>query len=94
MLLIDKTNPEISLSHQAELLGISLSSIYYEPVVSEYDLLLMHRIDEQYTRTSYYGSRKMMASLVRSGYQVNRKHVQRPPIAGDGIGGYLSETPF
>jgi len=77
LLLIDKTNREISISHQAELLDISRSSIYYEPVVNEYDLLLMRQIDEQYTRTPFYGSRKMRAFLIRNGYWVNRKHVQR-----------------
>jgi putative transposase len=70
-------NREISISHQAELLGISRSSIYYEPVVNEYDLLLMHKIDEQYTKAPFYGSRKMRAFLIRNGYWVNRKHVQR-----------------
>jgi len=75
--LIDKTNREISISHQAELLGISRSSIYYEPVVDEYDLLLMCMIDEQYTRMPFYGSRKMKAILNKNGHPVNRKHVQR-----------------
>jgi len=42
-------------------LGISRSSIYYQPVIDPYDLLLMQRIDEQYTRTPFYGSRKMTA---------------------------------
>lgn len=34
-------------------------------------------IDEQYTRTPFYGSRRMRAVLVRRGYAVNRKRVQR-----------------
>ncbi len=58
-------------------MGISRSSIYYKPVVDEYDLLLMRMIDEQYTQTPFYGSRKMAAHLRRHDYQVNRKHVQR-----------------
>ena len=44
LLLIDREHPEISMSHQAELLGISRSSIYYQPVVDSYDLLLMKLI--------------------------------------------------
>ncbi len=47
LLLIDRTNRELSISHQAELIGISRSSIYYEPVVDEYGLLLKRLIDEQ-----------------------------------------------
>jgi len=76
-LLIDKTNRGISISRQAELLGISRSGIYYKPVVDPYNLLLMRLIDEQYTRTPFYGSRKMTALLERNGYSVNRKRVQR-----------------
>ena len=67
----------MSISHQAELLGISRSSFYYTPVVDEYDLLLMRMIDEHYTQTPFYGSRKMAAHLRRQEYPVNRKHVQR-----------------
>ena len=44
--LIDKTTQELAISHQAELLGISRSSLYYRPVVDEDDLLLMRMIDE------------------------------------------------
>jgi len=57
LLLIDKSNSELSIGHQADLLGISRSSIYYEPVVDEYDLLLKRLIDEQYTLTPFFGSR-------------------------------------
>ena len=77
LLLIDKTNKEIPVVHQAELLGISRSSIYYKPLVNPYDLVLMRLIDGQYTKTPFYGSRKMTASLKRDGYQVNRKRIQR-----------------
>jgi len=37
----------------------------------------MRLIDEQFLKTPFYGSRQMMASLRRSGEQVNRKRVQR-----------------
>ena len=61
VLLLDKENTEISLSRQAELLGVSQSSIYYQPVIEPYDLFSMKRIDEQYTQTPFYGSRMMTA---------------------------------
>jgi putative transposase len=41
------------------------------------DLLVMRRIDEQYTLTPYYGSRRMTASLQLLNMEVNRKRVQR-----------------
>lgn len=37
----------------------------------------MRRIDEQYTRTPFYGSRRMAAHLRGQGLAVNRKRVQR-----------------
>ncbi len=37
----------------------------------------MKLIDEQYLKTPFYGSRKMVISLNRIGHYVNRKRVQR-----------------
>lgn len=37
----------------------------------------MRQIDEQYTRTPFYGSRRMSIWLNQNGYPVNRKRVQR-----------------
>jgi len=37
----------------------------------------MRRIDELYLKRPFYGSRRMTAQLIREGYQVNRKRVQR-----------------
>jgi putative transposase len=63
---------------QCELLGLSRSGLYYEPRVESADnLLLMRLLDEQYTRTPYYGIRRMTAWLRTQGYQVNHKRVQR-----------------
>ena len=39
--------------------------------------MLMNLIDEQYTRTPFYGVPKMTAWLKRQGYEVNRKRVRR-----------------
>lgn len=54
------------------------SSFYYEPVGdSAEDLELMKRIDEHYTRTPFYGSRRIAFELNQEGMKVNRKRVQR-----------------
>jgi putative transposase len=37
----------------------------------------MRKIDEQYLKTPFYGSRRMAAHLIRHGDEVNRKRVQR-----------------
>jgi len=67
-MMIEMENPNISISRQCELLALNRSS---------YDLHLMRLIDEQYTKTPFYGSRRMTAYLKRLGYSVNRKRVQR-----------------
>jgi putative transposase len=56
--------PNISVRRQCELLGISRSGFYYQPAaVNPEDLALMRLLDEQYTRTPFYGVRKMKAWL-------------------------------
>jgi putative transposase len=54
------------------------SGLYYEPVEDDaLTLTLMRLIDEQYTKTPFYGSRKILMFLREAGYAVNRKRVQR-----------------
>ena len=60
------------------MLGLSRSSLYYEPGgEAAEDLRLMRRIDEQYTARPFYGSRRMTIWLNEQGEEVNRKRVQR-----------------
>ncbi len=67
---------EVTVKHQAELLGLSRASVYYQPrPVSERDLLLMRRIDELHLEAPCYGARKLAAQLHREGHNVGRKHV-------------------
>ncbi len=75
---MERENAEIPLSIQAKLLGISRSSLYYQPVpVSPEEIRLKHRIDEIYTDWPFYGSRKIAAHLQGEGVNINRKRVQR-----------------
>jgi putative transposase len=68
----------LSIVQQCELAGLARSSFYYEPAGdSAEDLELMKLIDEQYTRTPFYGSRRMTFQLREQGMKVNRKRVQR-----------------
>jgi len=69
----------LSIVRQCELSGLARSSFYYTPAGdSAEDLELMRRIDEQYTRTPFYGSRRMTFALNHHGKtKVNRKRVQR-----------------
>jgi putative transposase len=75
---VDPQDPQLSVARQCELLGLARSSYYYEPAVeSEENLALMRRIDEQYLKTPFYGSRRMAVELSTLAAPVNRKRVQR-----------------
>ncbi len=76
--MIDVGNIEIPISRQCELLGLSRSGYYYEPCgENPLNLQLMNLIDEQYTKTPFYGVDKMTAWLIRQGYRVNPKRIRR-----------------
>ena len=76
--LIEAEHPTLSLARQCELVGLARSSYYYQPMAeSEENLLLMRLLDEQYTRTPFYGIKKMTAWLRTQGYEVNHKRVAR-----------------
>jgi len=71
-------HPDISLRRQCELIELNRSSWYYQPAgESEYNLHLMRLIDEQYTRTPFYGWPRMTAHLRRQGHEINGKRVRR-----------------
>lgn len=66
----------LSLTRQADLLGISRGSLYYEPrPVSDEDLRLMRRIDELHMDYPFAGSRMMKGLLRREGFTAGRLHV-------------------
>jgi putative transposase len=75
---VEPSNPDISILRQCELLGLPRSSYYYQPKgESPLNLRLKRLLDEQYTRTPFYGSPKMTEWLKGQGYQVNHKRVER-----------------
>ncbi len=75
---IEPQHPAISVARQCELLGLCRASYYYRPVaVSAEELQLLRRLDEQYTRTPFYGVRRMTAVLRQEGHDVNPKRVRR-----------------
>ena len=76
--LVQDNHPQLSICRQCELLGLNRSTYYLPPAVaSEEDLRLMRRIDEQYLKTPFFGSRRMAVPLGGPGEPVNRKRVQR-----------------
>jgi putative transposase len=75
---VEPDHPTIAVMRQCELLGLPRSSYYYRPVpVRDEELTLLRRLDEQYTRTPFYGVRRMTVVLREAGYAVNPKRVRR-----------------
>jgi putative transposase len=75
---LEPGHPDLSLVRQCQLLDVNRASYYYTPVgESAYNQQLMRLIDEQYTKTPFYGSPRMTAWLQRQGYRVNHKRVER-----------------
>jgi putative transposase len=67
-----------SMRRQCELLGVSRSSLYYEPVAPDAEeLALMRRMDELHLKRPFFGSRMMTRTLKLEGLEVNRKRIQR-----------------
>lgn len=74
---MDAAHPAIPVVRQCELLDLSPSTFYYRPTRDErLNLELMRRLDEEYTKHPFYGSRKLVVRLRKAGYGVNRKRVQ------------------
>ena len=76
--LIEREHPELSLTVQAGLLGLSRASLYYVPVEpSDKKIEINHRIDELYTAHPILGSRKMAAILSQEGLSISRPTAQK-----------------
>ena len=75
---VELGHERIRVVRQCELLGLGRSSYYYQPRgESAENLTLLRLLDEQYTRTPFYGVRRMTAVLRDAGYAVNPKRVRR-----------------
>jgi putative transposase len=76
--MIEPGHPSLSVVRQCELVSISRSGFYYQPVgETAENLALMRLIDAQFLETPWYGSRQMASHLRREGYKVSRKRIRR-----------------
>jgi len=76
--MTQKNHTDLPLAKQCELLGISRSGLYYEPVrESEENLAIMRWLDEQYLQTPFYGVERLLVLLVVLGYTINHKRLRR-----------------
>jgi putative transposase len=77
-MIVDNNNRQLSLKRQCELLELARSSLYYRSIRDDtYNEQFMRLIDEQYTKTPFYGIRRMTAWLQIQGHEVNHKRVAR-----------------
>ena len=68
---------DLAIKHQAQVLGISRSTVYYEPrPISDEDLWLMRRIDELHLNYPFAGSRMLRGLLWQQGLEVGRRHIK------------------
>ncbi len=76
--MIERTHPDISIRRLCELIGLNWASYYYKPArETDFNLIMMRLIDEQYMKTPYYVYPKMTVHLRRAGYAVNPKRIRR-----------------
>jgi putative transposase len=76
--MIETGHPTLSVRRQCELVGLNRATFYRQPRgETPLNLRLMRLIDEEYTRTPFYGYRKMTVRLNAQGYAVNGKRVAR-----------------
>jgi len=65
----------LSITKQAEALGISRSSVYYSPrPVPTAELAVMRRMDELHLEFPFAGSRMLRDLLNRDGTEIGRRH--------------------
>jgi putative transposase len=68
---------DLPIKQHAEVLGISRSTVYYEPrPICDEDLWLMRRIDELHLNYPFAGSRMLRGLLWQQGLEVGRRHIK------------------
>ena len=74
--MIDRCH-ELSVTKQAEIVGVARSTVYYLPrAISAADLALMRRIDALHLEFPFAGARMLRRLLAADGSKVGRRHVK------------------
>ena len=74
--MIDRDHA-LSVSKQAEVVGIARSTVYYLPrPVPASDLELMRQLDKLHTEFPFAGARMLRRLLAANGSKVGRRHVK------------------
>ena len=76
--MLERPEPDLTLSEQADLLSVSRSSLYYVPrAPSEWEVAVKHRIDALFTACPFYGSRRITLLLQEEGFAIGRDAVRQ-----------------
>lgn len=76
--MIELRHDKITMSRQCDLIGLCRASYYYESVRDDsYNQLIMNLIDEQFTKTPFYGVPRITECLRIKGHEVNHKRIRR-----------------
>lgn len=76
--MVQSQSKDLSIIKQCDLLEISRSGFYYKPVEEKQaNLEIMRIMDEQYFKTPFYGTERLLVLLVVMGYKINRKRLRR-----------------
>lgn len=88
---------DLTITRQAQFLGISRAAVYYLPrSVSDADLALMRRIDELHLEHPFMGARMLHEQLARWGLKAGRSQPTRArpqdlPLPAAQAGNYASQ---
>lgn len=75
-MLINSSLKKLSIRQQCELVELNRANLYYKPVkVLGETLKVMHRMDEIFTKSPFYGSRRIAVTLQREGWNIGRDKV-------------------
>ena len=89
--LVELGHPDLSIRRQCDPLGVNRASLYYQPLgESEENLLLMRLLEEPYTPTPFYGSRRMIPAR-RDGPRIGGE--SEAAGAADAVDGHRGHLP-
>lgn len=76
--LVELDAPTLAISRQAALLSLNRTGLYYRPQPpNPREVMIKHRIDEIYTESPFYGSRKITRQLRQEGLLTCRQTVRQ-----------------
>ena len=90
--MVERQRPSLSVARQCRALGISRSSLYYQPVgVSQEVLELMKLLDKQYLERPFFGSPADGYMAAWAGLP-HQSEASGPSHGSDGAKSHLSEA--